>query len=265
MQRKQRDRSIHRGRWPSLRRTPGRWNSGTRTNGNSYGVTELRSHCGGRTTESLWPYYERACQRSQQRREGSGEHRGREGRGEHDGEGRGEHGGEGRGEHGGEGRGEHGGEGRGEQGGTGEESGKRLEKGQIWDETRNGAHLVLAYDENSQSFKGTLKNTSAETLSQVRVEVHLSGGVELGPTKRTNLGSGATIQVELSAAGHEFTWWTTHPEQGNEEGHGPGHEGGDDGGSGRPKDASLRPVYNQLQLLRREIRSISEELKSTRR
>ena len=107
-----------------------------------------------------------------------------------------------------------------------------------------------------------MKNTSKKTLSDVRVEVHLSNGVELGPTKRTNLKPGATMNMELSAAGHRFTWWTTHAEHGNEDGHGPGHEGGiGEGRDRRPRDASLRPVYNQLQLLRREIRSISEQLK----
>jgi len=175
------------------------------------------------------------------RREGRGEHRGREGSGEHDGrEGRGEHGDGERGEHRGrDGRGEHGGGERGgKHGGKGEEEGgKRLEKSQQWNATRRGAHLVLSYDESSQSFKGMVKNTSKKTLSDVRVEVHLSNGVELGPTKRTNLKPGATMNVELSAAGHRFTWWTTHPEHGNEEGHGPGHEGGR---RRRPRQSSER-------------------------
>ena len=84
----------------------------------------------------------------------------REGRGEHDGERR-----EGRGEHGRErreGRGEHSErrEGRGEHGGEGEEGGKRIAKNEKWDNTRNGAHLVLAYDASSQSFKGVVTNAS---------------------------------------------------------------------------------------------------------
>jgi len=146
-----------------------------------------------------------------------------------------------------------------------------------WDETRKGAHLILAYNAATQSFKGTVQNTTSKALSEVRIEVHLSNGVELGPTKRIDLKPGEKIPVELSAAGHKFAWWTTHPEHGSEEGHGPegehggrgehgegGHEGrGEHGGRGgnRPKDASLRPVYNQLLLLRHEIKMVADGLK----
>lgn len=228
-------------------------------------------------------------------REGRGEHggrrEGREGRGEHGGrregrEGRGEHGGrregrEGRGEHGGrrEGRGEHGGrregrESRGEhgEGGEGEEGGKRVKKNEKWDHTRNGTRLVLKYDPESQSFKGVVYNTTRKTLSEVRVEVHLSNGTELGPTKRTDLKPGQKMAVELSAAGQKFEWWTTHPEHGSEEGHGPGHEGEGGEGAGehggregrgdrRPRSGALRPLYNELLLLRREIRMLSNRVR----
>lgn len=185
----------------------------------------------------------------------------REGRGEHD-ERRGEPG-----ERGGahrERRGEHG-ERRGESG-RGEESGKRLGKNEIWNATRNGARLVLGYNAASQSFKGTVQNTASRTLSDVRVEVHLSNGVELGPTTRTHLKPGAKMPVELSAANQKFTWWTTHAEHGSEEGHGPEYEGGERGEDGegvenRPEDPALRPLYNELQLLRHEIKMLSRDLR----
>jgi hypothetical protein len=130
----------------------------------------------------------------------------REGRGEH-GEGRRE----GRGEHGEgrrEGRGEHAVARRegGRRSGHGEEGGVRLGKNRTWDETRSGARLILAYDAATQSFKGTVQNTTRKALSEVRVEVHLSNGVELGPTRRTDLKPGAKVPVELSAANQSFTW-----------------------------------------------------------
>jgi hypothetical protein len=108
-------------------------------------------------------------------------------------------------------------------------------------------------------------------LKQVRVEVHLSNGVELGPTKRVDLKPGARIPVELSAANQEFTWWTTHPEHGSEEGHGPGHEAGEREGRGehgegdgrRPKDPALRPLYNELLLLRQEIKLLTKGLRAS--
>ena len=198
-------------------------------------------------------------------REGRGEHGdgGREGRGEHgegSREGRGEHGEGGR-----EGRGEHG-DGRRESGGE-EEGGKRLGKNETWDETRNGARLILAYNAATRSFKGTVQNTTSKTLSRVRVEVHLSNGAELGPTKRTDLKPGAKIPVELSAANQKFSWWTTHPEHGSGEGHGPGHEGGEghEGDESRPKDPALRPLYNELQLLRHEIKMFARGLQDRKR
>jgi hypothetical protein len=147
-----------------------------------------------------------------------------------------------------------------------EESGTRIGKFEKTDKTyKNGARLIIAYNAATQSFKGTVQNTTSKTLSEVRVEVHLSNGVELGPTKRTDLKPGAKIPVELSAANQKFTWWTTHPEAGSEEGHGPGHEGGERGEHGegdgsRPKDPALRPLYNELLLLRQEIKLLAKGL-----
>lgn len=195
-----------------------------------------------------------------ERRESGERHEGREGRGEHRGrEGRGEHGGrEGREEHGGgegrERRGEHGG------GEDGEERNERVPRNEAWEGELNGAHLTLAYNAETQSFQGTVRNTTREVLSEVRVEVHLSNGAELGPTRRIDLAPGESADVELSAAGQRFIWWTTHPESGNEE-HGEGHdeggheEGGEggEGGGNRPSDSGLRPLYNELLLLKHEI------------
>lgn len=136
--------------------------------------------------------------------EGEGAHgEGREGRGEHDGEG---------GEHGGEGGSEHGGEDGHDEGGEGEESGEYLERDQTWDATRRGARLILTFDPSMNAFAGTVENTTGETLCAVRVEVHLSTGTELGPTRRTDLPPGASTAVELETAGEAFERWTAHPE-----------------------------------------------------
>ncbi len=132
--------------------------------------------------------------------------------------------------------------------------------------------MILAYNPRTQSFKGTVQNATTKPLSQVRVEVHLSNGVELGPTKRIDLEPGKKIPIELSAANQKFEWWTTHPEHGNEEGHGPGHgreEGrgehaGRAGAGNRPKDPALRPLYNEILLLRREVKMLREGLRTKR-
>lgn len=123
---------------------------------------------------------------------------------------RGEHaeGGE-RGEHEGEGSGEHD---EGGEGGEGEESGTYIARGDTWDVTRNGARLVLAFDAASSSFRGRVENTTASTLCAVRVEVHLAGGVELGPTDRIDVRAGQSTEIVLPAGAANVETWTAHPE-----------------------------------------------------
>jgi hypothetical protein len=183
--------------------------------------------------------------------------------------------------------------GRDRAGEGGEESGTtwgKFEKSDmVYD---NGARLILEYNAATEAFEGSVRNTTNEVLSQVRVEIHLSSGVELGPTQRIDLDPGRTTPVALSAIGYDFTSWVTHPEAGVEEGHGAegeeggegghgegeeagehgaggegaegGHGEGGEGGGDRPNDGSLRPLYNQLQLLRGEIRALSAALQGSR-
>ncbi len=206
-----------------------------------------------------------------------------------------------------EGRGEHGGrEGRGEYAGSeggegGEEGGAYLAKLTRQDEVfANGARLVLQFNPNTQVFAGSVTNTTTTTLSQVRVEIHLDNGTELGPTKRVDVGPGQTIPVELGTFGEEFSSWISHPEAGIELGHGAGSEEGGEGHGGRegrgehggregggehrgdtagehggregggeargdgvrPQDAAYRPLYNQLRILRGEMHAFETELRA---
>ena len=92
--------------------------------------------------------------------------------------------------------------------------------------------LTLKYNASSDAFEGVIENTSNKTAEKARVEVHLSNGVELGPTKPKNLKPGEKTTVNLSANGNEFKTWSTHAEIGsNEHGHegGEGHEGREKG------------------------------------
>ena len=155
---------------------------------------------------------------------------------------------------------------------------------------KNGGRLTLQYNAATEAFVGNVVNTTDETLSDVRVEVHLSNGIELGPTKRTDLLPGATLNVELSAVDQSFNKWVTHPEAGIEEGHGTGGEEGEGGHEGeaseragghgegaegrgehsedggdeslRPREQAFRPLFNQLQLLRGEMKAFSKDLKA---
>ena len=116
----------------------------------------------------------------------------------------------------------------------GEESGNTLTLTERYDTVRNGARLVLDYDAESNAFNGTVENTTDSTLQQVRVEVHLSNGVELGPTTPVDLAPGQIVDVTLPATAEAFDGWTPHaevgPGTGDEAGeHGSGGEGGEGG------------------------------------
>ena len=124
-------------------------------------------------------------------------------------------------------------------GAGGEEGGSALALDETFDTVRNGARLIMSYDQKAQAFIGTVENTTNATLQQVRIEVHLSNGVELGPTTPQDLAAGATMDVRLDAAGQSFTGWTPHAEVGPQTGsgaeggsEGPGGEGGSEHGSG---------------------------------
>ena len=105
----------------------------------------------------------------------------------------------------------------------GEESNVELALDEPYDNVRNGARLILAYDAQTNSFKGTVENTTNETLKQVRVEVHLSNGKELGPTIPGDLAPGEKREILLTATSTDFDRWTAHPEVGEGE---HGSEGG---------------------------------------
>ena len=108
---------------------------------------------------------------------------------------------------------EHGGEAGHDEGGEeGEEPGIYIERTDTWDMTRRGARLVLSFNAERNAFVGQVVNTTGQRLCAVRVEVHLGGGPELGPTPRTDVPAGGTIDVELATEGASFETWTAHPE-----------------------------------------------------
>ncbi|MCY3872375.1 MAG: hypothetical protein OXG87_22755 [Gemmatimonadetes bacterium] len=84
-------------------------------------------------------------------------------------------------------------------------------------EARSGVELVMRYDSQQEMFTGTLTNTTNATVSNVRVEIHLSNRVELGPTSRMNMTAGQTSPVTLEANGQNFNWWSVHVEIGSSE------------------------------------------------
>jgi len=109
-------------------------------------------------------------------------------------------------------------------GAAGEESGTQLALDDTYNATRNGAQLYLAFNSENNAFEGWVRNNTSGPLKQVRVEVHLSNGKELGPTEPTDLAPGQQIEVKLTAVSKDFTHWTAHPEVASAE-----HDHGDHG------------------------------------
>ena len=120
-------------------------------------------------------------------------------------------------------------------GSSDEESGIELALDETYDQVRNGVRLVLSFNPDVNSFNGFVENTTGETLERVRVEVHLSNGVELGPTTPVDLAPGEIQDIKLSAKNFEFDSWTAHPEVGGsstENGHSEGENEHDQEGEG---------------------------------
>ncbi len=128
------------------------------------------------------------------------------------------------------------GHGPGGEGGSEEGSGATLALDETFDAVRGGARLILNYDAPSNSFIGTVENTTGNVLSNVRIEVHLSNGTELGPTTPVDMAPGEVMAVNLPATQASFTGWIAHAEVGRGEGsqsggeHGGSQSGGEHGG-----------------------------------
>lgn len=95
---------------------------------------------------------------------------------------------------------------------TGEESGVQLALDETYDQVHAGARLVLSHNPEDNSFNGYVENTTEETLNRVRVEVHLSTGVALGPTTPVDLAPGERKDIKLFAKNYVFESWTIQPE-----------------------------------------------------
>jgi len=128
----------------------------------------------------------------------------------------------------------------------GEESGVEYALNETYDQVRKGARLILAYDPQSNSFIGTVENTTEIILKKVRVEVHLSNGKELGPTTPADLDPGEKRDIKLTAKSKNFEGWSAHPEVGGgEHSHGEEHdeESGEHDGEGGEHDREGRSEH----------------------
>lgn len=107
----------------------------------------------------------------------------------------------------------------------GKEDGTDLGLDKTYDVTKHGVRLVLKYNKERNVFEGYMQNKTNKAVERARVEVHLSNGKELGPTKPITLAAKAKKTISLKATEKSFDGWSTHAEIGNME-HGHGKEGG---------------------------------------
>lgn len=137
---------------------------------------------------------------------------------------------------GGEAKGEHdSGPESGRESGSEEASGAMLAPDATFDMTRAGARLIMNYDAATNVFTGTVENTTNSTLTNVRIEIHLSNGTELGPTTPVDMAPGEVMNINLPSTPESFTGWTPHAEVGSGEGGGEGggeQAGGESGPDG---------------------------------
>ncbi len=147
---------------------------------------------------------------------------------------------------GGEAKGEHGSGGESAGAESGRESGSEEGSGagmlapdESFDTVRGGARLILNYDAASNAFAGTVENTTNNTLTNVRIEVHLSNGTELGPTTPVDMAPGETIAINMPSTPESFTGWTPHAEVGS--GEGGGESGGEQAGGESGPDGPEGP------------------------
>ena len=99
----------------------------------------------------------------------------------------------------------------------GEEDGTLYSIDYKYDKEENGVRLILSYETEENRFIGSIENVSDETIENIRVEIHLSNGKELGPTNPANLKPGERREAQLDTSGEEFETWSTHAEVGTSE------------------------------------------------
>ena len=117
-------------------------------------------------------------------------------------------------------------------GGSEEGGAAMLAPGETFDMVRGGVRLILGYDPVSNAFEGSVRNTTDNVLTRVRIEVHLDNGTELGPTTPIDLGPREMSPISLPSTQAPFSGWIAHAEVGGGEAGG-GEAGGEHGaGSG---------------------------------
>ena len=90
--------------------------------------------------------------------------------------------------------------------------GVKIAHGESYDRDQDGIRLILTHDPKYNTFIGFVENLTNDTLNGVRIELHLSNGVVLGPTSPVDLVPGERKDINISAKNYIFENWTVHLE-----------------------------------------------------
>ena len=97
------------------------------------------------------------------------------------------------------------------------ETGSVLNPNETYNMNLAGVNIYLDYDPEANLFNGYIENTTENIITRVGIRIHLSSGVELGPTPAVDLMPGERKELSLSAKNFEFESWSVYPEIGGNE------------------------------------------------
>jgi len=99
----------------------------------------------------------------------------------------------------------------------GNEDSLELGLGDSYDVTKDGVRLHMEYDQAANFFVGSVSNTTADTIENVRVRILLSNGTELGTSTPIILKAKMTRPLKLQAPVNIFEKWSAYVSVGNME------------------------------------------------
>ncbi len=82
----------------------------------------------------------------------------------------------------------------------------------VYDDTISGVHVMVKYMLDDKYFYGSLENVGDELVKGIKVGMHLSNGMDLGPTHGLDLVPGKAGSVVIDADIKEWEKWAVYVE-----------------------------------------------------
>lgn len=94
----------------------------------------------------------------------------------------------------------------------------QLLKTDVYDDTISGVHVMVKYMLDDKYFYGSLENVGDEHVVGLKLGMHLSNGMDLGPSHGADLEPGKAGSVVIDADIKEWEKWAVYVEIGDAEG-----------------------------------------------